>query len=1552
MNFSDFFIKRPIFAGVLSIAIFVMGLLAMFKLPISEYPEVVPPTIVVRATYPGATPETIAETVASPLEQAINGVEGSLYMFSQATADGVLTVTVTFKLGTDIDTAQEQVQNRVSQALPKLPEEVRNLGVTTTKQSPDLTMVVHLFSPDNRYDEVYIRNYATLQVKDVLARIPGAGDVEVFGSGDYAMRIWLNPDKLAARNLTANDVVNAIREQNVQVAGGIIGAPPVDKPVNYEMQVNVKGRLVSTEEFGNIVVKVGANGEKVLLKDVARIELGAGSYSLRSLLNNKTAVALPIFQSPGANALELSKNVRSTMEQLKKNFPEGLDYSVVYDPTVFVRHSIEAVVHTLCEAILLVVIVVIIFLQTWRAAIIPLAAVPVSLIGALTVMLAVGFSINALSLFGLVLAIGIVVDDAIVVVENVERNIALGLSSVEASRRAMREVTGPIVATALVLCAVFIPTAFISGLTGQFYKQFAITIAISTLISAFNSLTLSPALCAVLLKDHHAPKDWLWRAMEKSLGWFFHPFNRAFSWAGIKYSAGVTGVLRKSVIALVLYGGLVLLTGWSFDKVPTGFVPTQDKQYLVAFAQLPEGASLDRTEAVIRHMSDIGLKQPGVEAAVAFPGLSISGFSVASDAGIVFFTLKPFEERTSKDLSGPAIAAALNQKFSSIQDAYVLTVMPPAVMGLGTIGGFKLYVEDRAGLGYDALYQNVQGIIGKSYQNPNLGLAGVFSTFNVNVPQLDADVDRVKAKTEGVPLQNLFETLQIYLGSLYVNDFNEFGRTYEVIAQADSRFREQPEDITRLKTRNDKGEMVPLGALVKVTETHGPARVMRYNGYPAAEINGGPAPGFSSGQAEAAMAKLVSQNLPRGMDYEWTDLTYQRILAGNTAVYVGPLCLLLVFLVLAALYESFRLPLAIILIVPMCLLFAITGVWLKGSDNNIFTQIGLIVLVGLACKNAILIVEFAKRKQDEGMSPFDAAIEACRLRLRPILMTSIAFIAGVFPLVVSKGAGSEMRQAMGIAVFSGMIGVTLFGLFLTPVFYVTLMKLGWKKKTALAVEPKGPSFGPAGAAAGIVIVLLAGIASANASLFTVGPDYKEPTNSIPANYKSAEFGNWKTSRPLDNVPKGNWWEVFSDTNLNSLETEALAANQELKAAVARVDQARDTARVSRSQLLPSLDLNPNYTRQRYSPNANPSFGNLTANTFSTPLDLSYEVDLWGRVRRSFEDARADAQASLAIYYNVLLTLQSDVAQNYFALRSLDAEIATVAGTVDLRKEQVKLTQTRYDGGIGSELEVAQAQTELATTEAELAALEQQRDELENAIAILVGENPTTFKLASFTAPNWNPQPPQIPAGLPSDLLERRPDVAAAERQLASANAKIGVAKAAFFPVLTLTGSGGYLSGDVDSLFNWNSRTWSFGPSLSLPIFAGGRNRANYHRAQAAFAEAVAVYRQQVLVAFGDVEDSLSDIRHLADQASAQERAVKNARHAADLALDRYRSGIVSYIEVVDANRDALSAERSNAQLAGRRLIAAVQLIKALGGGWDATALEPSLARTQTALKMR
>ena len=1061
MNFSQFFITRPIFAGVLSVLLVLVGGISLFRLPVSEYPEVAPPTVVVRAIYPGASPEVIAETVSTPLEKEINGVENSIYMASQATSDGVMTLTVTFKLGTDLDKAQVQVQNRVAQAEPRLPEEVRRLGVTTLKSSPDLTMVVHLLSPDGRYDDIYVRNYATLQVKDVLARIPGVGQVQVFGSGDYSMRVWLDPDKVAARGITAGDIVLAIQGQNAQVAAGGIGGQPLDGKLETQLIINAKGRLVGEEEFGRIIIKKGPNGELVKLRDVARIELGASEYSLRSLLNNKSAVAIPIFQQPGSNAIQLSTDVRAAMARLKEEFPQGLEYAVVYDPTVFVRRSIESVVITLLEAIVLVVIVVIVFLQTWRASIIPLAAVPVSLIGTFAVMAAFGFSINALSLFGLVLAIGIVVDDAIVVVENVERNIATGLDPLAATRRAMSEVTGPIVATALVLCAVFVPTAFISGLTGQFYKQFALTIAISTVISAFNSLTLSPALCAVLLRGHQEKKDWFTRALDFGLGWFFRPFNRFFDWAANGYRRAVARIIRLAVIALILYGGLIFLTAKLFDKVPAGFVPVQDKQYLVAFAVLPEAASLDRADDVIRRMSEIALAHPGVADSVAFPGLSINGFTNSSNAGIVFVGLKPFEERTAPDQSGPAIAQALNMKFGAIKDAFIACVPPPPVNGIGTIGGFKLQVEDRAALGYTALYNATNDLVNKARGTPGLDPFQTFTSFTVNTPQLFADVDWTKASALGVTKTEISQALQVYLGSVYVNDFNRFGRAYQVVVQADAKFRKRAEDIVRLKVRNISGEMVPLGTLIKVREGSGPDRAMHYNSYLSAEINSAPAPGYSSGQAEEIMQKLAAETLPKGMTPEWTELTYQKILAGNTAVYIYPLCLLLVFLVLAAQYESFRLPLAIILIVPLCLLAALAGVWLTDGDNNIFTQIGLIVLVGLACKNAILIVEFAKVKQDHGASPADAAVEAARLRLRPILMTSIAFIAGVWPLVASHGAGAEMRHAMGVAVFSGMIGVTFFGLLLTPVFYVVVMKFGRRKTVAPQLPPTPAASAPA-----------------------------------------------------------------------------------------------------------------------------------------------------------------------------------------------------------------------------------------------------------------------------------------------------------------------------------------------------------------------------------------------------------------------------------------------------------------------------------------------------------
>jgi multidrug efflux pump len=1059
VNISRFFIGRPIFACVLSLLILLLGLIALKFLPVTEYPEVVPPTVIVRATYPGANPKTIAETVSSPLEQVITGVENGIYMSSQATTDGVMTLTVTFKLGTDLDKAQVQVQNRVAQALPKLPSEVQRLGVTTLKSSPDLTMVVHLFSPTGVYDDIYVRNYATLQVKDVLARLPGVGQVQIFGSGDYAMRIWLNPEKLEARGLTAADVITAITEQNAQVAAGGIGQEPQRSGSELALTINANGRLIDEAEFSHIVIKTGANGENVLLEDVARTELGASDYSLRSLLNNRAAVALPIFQLPGSNAIELSDSVRKAMAELKKSFPEGLDYSVVYDPTVFVRHSIEAVVHTLFEALILVVIVVIVFLQTWRASIIPLAAVPVSLVGTFAVMLALGFSINALSLFGLVLAIGIVVDDAIVVVENVERNVHLGLSPRDATNQAMKEVTGPIIATALVLCAVFIPTAFISGLTGQFYRQFALTIAISTIISAFNSLTLSPALCAILLRPAHAPEDWLTRTLNFLLGWFFWPFNRFFRWSSNFYSKIVQSLLRRTVVAVVVYAGLLAMTFYLFQNTPSGFVPLQDKQYLVAFAQLPDAASLDRTDKVIRQMSDIALRHPAVESAVAFPGLSINGFTNSTNSGIVFVTLKPFEERQTADLSGNAVARQLQQSFGRIQSAFIAIFPPPPVQGLGTIGGFRIQLEDRAGIGYEEVNRVTQEVLKRAAATPEL--ANLFTSFTVNVPQLKADIDVEKAATLGLSKTDVANALQVNLGSLYVNDFNRFGRTYQVIAQADEQFRKKPSDLLSLKIRNKRGQLVPLGSVVKVSDSSGPDRAEHYNSYLTAPINGAPGKGYSSGQAEAAMTRIASETLPKGMSVEWTELAYQKVIAGNTAIYIFPLCVLLVFLVLAAQYENLRLPLAVVLIVPLCLLFALVGVHIDGGDNNVFTQIAFIVLIGLACKNAILIVEFAKTKnQEEHLPPAQAALVACQLRLRPILMTSTAFIAGVWPLVASHGAGAEMRHAMGIATFAGMIGVTVFGLFLTPIFYVLISSLG-RKQPKMAKESGPPVKKPA-----------------------------------------------------------------------------------------------------------------------------------------------------------------------------------------------------------------------------------------------------------------------------------------------------------------------------------------------------------------------------------------------------------------------------------------------------------------------------------------------------------
>ncbi len=1037
MDFSRFFIDRPIFAAVLSIVIFAAGLIAIPLLPIGEYPDVVPPSVVVRTVYPGANPKVIAETVATPLEEAINGVEDMMYFKSVAGSDGVLQLTVTFKPGTDADEAAVRVQNRVAQALARLPEDVRRQGVTTQKQSPVFLMVVHLVSKDGKYDSLYLRNYMRLHVKDELAKISGVGDAQLFGGGDYAMRLWLDPDKIAARGLTAGDVLRAVREQNVQVSAGQLGAEPMPNGSDFLLPINAKGRLESVAEFGDIVLESGTGGEIVRLRDVARIELAAGDYTLRARLDGKNAAAIGIFQAPGANALQIRDAVVAKMDELRPTLPPGVEIQSIYDTTIFVRDSIKAVVTTLLEATLLVVLVVILFLQTWRASIIPLLAVPVSVVGTFAVLHLLGYSINTLTLFGLVLAIGIVVDDAIVVVENVERHIEHGASPLEAAHLAMREVSGPIIAIALVLCAVFVPMAFMTGVTGQFYKQFAVTIAISTVISAINSLTLSPALAAKLLKPRDAAKDAPSRLIDRLFGWLFRPFNRFFKRNSERYEGTVSRALGRRGAVFVVYAVLLVGAAFMFRIVPSGFIPVQDKLYLIAGVKMPEGASIERTDAALKKMAAIAKGVDGVGHEVAFPGLNPLQFTNTPNSGVVFFTLDPFNERSR---SAAEITAELNQKFSSIQEGFTFAFMPPPIQGLGNGSGWSLFVEDRTRLGYGELQGAVQAFQGAASQAPGLGFP--ISSYQANVPQLDVEVDRVKAKAQGVPLTELFDTLQAYLGSAYVNDFNMFGRTWQVIAQADGPFRDNVEDIANLRTRNAAGEMVPLGSMVQVKQSYGPDPVIRFNGYPAADLLGEADPRvLSSGEAMAKVTALAQQVLPTGMAIEWSDLSYQQATQGKAAMVVFPLAVLLAFLVLAALYESWTLPLAVILIVPMTLLSALFGVWLAGGDNNVFVQVGLVVLMGLACKNAILIVEFARELELQGKGIVESALEACRLRLRPIVMTSVAFIAGTVPLVLSHGAGAEVRSITGITVFAGMLGVTLFGLFLTPVFYVALRKL-------------------------------------------------------------------------------------------------------------------------------------------------------------------------------------------------------------------------------------------------------------------------------------------------------------------------------------------------------------------------------------------------------------------------------------------------------------------------------------------------------------------------------
>ena len=1155
--FVRFFVDRPIFATVLSLVIILVGLVALTQLPIAQYPDVVPPTIQVTATYPGANAITVAETVAQPIEQEVNGVERMLYMFSRSTNDGQLTLDVTFELGTDLDAAQVLVQNRVAIAEAKLPEEVKRLGISTKKKSPSILLAVNLISPDGRYDQLYLSNFATLNIKDDLARVKGVGDVTFLGARDYSMRIWLDPTKLASRQMTASDVIRAIQEQNVQVAAGRIGQPPVPQgsAVPFQLPINTQGRFTATEQFDNIIIKTGKQGQVVHLSDVVSdpkydkdgklvlrgIELGAKNYDVNSYLGAKEqrwpAATLAIFQLPGSNALETAEQIKAKMAEIKGRFPEGLDYRIVYDTTVFINESVHEVYKTLIEAFVLVFIVVLIFLGDWRATLMPMIDVPVSLIGTFAIMAMMGFSLNNLTLFGMVLAIGIVVDDAIVVVENIERWMSTGMPPREATIKAMDEITGPVIAITLVLSSVFVPTAFLAGISGQFYRQFALTIAVSVIISAINAMTMAPARAVTLIKPHipghhrdalppqgiaaligllayffltpyllalfglaapahgdsaataqHGSQWGLWavriavfaagtlvgwllrKPINHGIGAFLGVFNRFFDRLASGYGTIVRSLVRVGFIVLVLYGGLLGLTVWGFMVTPTGFIPDQDKGYLVINAQLPEGASLDRTDKMVAQLSDVARKTKGVAYTIDVPGYSILLATNISNVGGMFVILDPFEERAGiPGLGANDIAAQLRQKFSDFQEARIGVFNAPPIDGLGATGGSKLHVQDRRAAGLRTLEGGVQSIVEAGQRDPTF--AGLFSSFGVAQPQLFVDIDREKAKAQNISLEEINLTLQAYLGSFYVNDFSFQGRNWQVNVQADPSFREKTPDIGRLEVRNGAGERVPLETVIKVKTTSGPAIVNHYNIYPSAEVNLIPAPGVSSGQLITETERLVNEQLPSGLAFEWTELTLQQILASKDFLtkIIFPLSVLFVFMVLAAQYESWSLPFAILVIVPMCLLAALIGVNLMQLDNGIFTQIGLITLIGLAAKNAILVVEFAKQLEDEGKGRVDAVVEASRARLRPILMTAFAFILGVVPLITAKGAGAEMRFALGVAVFSGMVGVTFFGLIFTPVFYDVIRRFTKKKMPVVTPmdahqpvhsEAHNPSGGP------------------------------------------------------------------------------------------------------------------------------------------------------------------------------------------------------------------------------------------------------------------------------------------------------------------------------------------------------------------------------------------------------------------------------------------------------------------------------------------------------------
>ena len=1527
MTVAHFFIEHPRFAIVINVFIVLAGLATMFSLPVTQYPNIVPPTIKVTTLYPGASADVIARTVATPLEQAINGVEGIEYISSQSTGNGQLTITVIFTIGSNADNDLLLTQTRVQNTLARLPQEVQLQGVQVKKTIDDLLLAVHAYSPDGSRSPQYISNYM-IHIRDEIARLPGVADFLLFGDRQYAMRIWIDPDKAAAYNISAIEILAALRAQNAQISAGVLNQPPVATKGAYQLNIEALGRLRTPQQFEDVIVKTDNQGRITRIRDIGRAEVGAADYNSLAYADRYPSAQWVVVPTPDANAVKLENTIWKRMAELKKTFPPGVDFLRIYDPATFVSQSIHEVIVTVFIAVVLVVLVVYIFLQSWRATIIPVVAIPVSLIGTFSILTILGGSVNNLSLFGLVLAVGIVVDDAIVVVENVERNMALGMSPRDAAHETMTEVSTALIAIALTLCAVFVPVAFISGIPGLFFKQFAITIAGSTIISCFVSLTLSPALCAILLKPHnegclHCEPTGLTLLLRPLFG----IFNKAFDWLSTSYGNLTGRFVRVTGVMFLIYLALIGLTGFQMFRIPTGFIPQQDVGYLVLVCQLPPGSTLERTDEVVRQVNEIALNTYGIKHTSANPGFDVTTNTVAPNVGTVFTTLPSLFGEHLRGVNAASMVATLRKEFAGFKGANVLVVNPPAVKGLGTAGGFKMMLEDRAELGPQALADATNKLVVAARKDP--AFAAVFTLYNAGAPSVYADIDREKAEKVGLSTADVFPTLELYMGSQYVNDFNLLGRTYPVFVQGDQQFRQTPEEIARLKVRNATGAMVPIGTVATFKEKTAPYRIPRYNLYPASEVMGEAAPGVSSGEALKRIEKLAKENLPPGITFEWTDLAYQQSKTGIPTAAIFGASALFVFLVLAAQYESWKIPLAIVLIVPMCLLAATTGLNLRTLPIDILAQIGFVVLLGLAAKNAILIVEFAKQRQDhDGVDPQEAAVHSAHVRLRPILMTSIAFIAGVGPLTVAHGAGAEMRQSLGTTVFFGMLGVTIFGLLFTPAFYVLVRKSNVKKDRKVHASSLATTVG--------LILLL--------SMFlqgcSVGPKYKAPP---PPGAELAPFHNKleaPNSREMPAPSLDEWWNGFKDPMLVTIVQRALSQNLDLAASLERVNQSRAVALGAGAKLFPTGELDASSTAVHQSLEGN--LGKIARNDpafrrniheYTVGPAASWELDVAGGIRHNAAAARDEVQAAEANRIGTRIIIAADAADTYLQVRGYQARIAIAKSQIETDEHLLKLVRNRYEAGAATKREIEQSQALLQQARSTLPPLRLALEKQLNRLDVLMGAQPGAYAHELDTVTPV-PSIPSIANQEPTDVLRRRPDIIAAERRLAASNERIGVALAEYYPKISLAGALGFDSLNSGSLFTSGGFQPAAVAGLRWRLFDFGRVNAEVKQARGVNAEALVDYRQAVLKAAEDVENAVASLSETEAYSVEVQAEVRSLTRARDLSQDAYRAGSITLTDVLDADRQLLTAQDQLAANRADAARAAVGVFRSFGGGWQ------------------